>query len=127
MKLAALSLLIGSAAAFAPASTSKVSTALNLDATKEIGVQTPLGFFDPLNVVGDDPSAVDDAEFARLRYIELKNVRIAQLAFLGNILPHSGIHFDGHINEDSDAFDSFPKGWAAIRVRPNPWAQGGGR
>ena len=116
MKLAALSLLIGSAAAFAPASTSKVSTALNLDATKEIGVQTPLGFFDPLNVVGEDPSAVDDAEFARLRYIELKHGRCAMLAVTGYLVTAAGVRFPGA--------GDMPSGFAALDAIPGMvWAQ----
>eukprot|EP00571_Detonula_confervacea_P015547 CAMPEP_0172309652 /NCGR_PEP_ID=MMETSP1058-20130122/10348_1 /TAXON_ID=83371 /ORGANISM="Detonula confervacea, Strain CCMP 353" /LENGTH=51 /DNA_ID=CAMNT_0013022317 /DNA_START=53 /DNA_END=205 /DNA_ORIENTATION=- len=47
MKLAVLATLAASAAAFAPASTGKVSTSLNAFET-ELGAQAPLGFYDPL-------------------------------------------------------------------------------
>merc|ERR1719203_1611907 len=53
MKLAITALLAGSAAAFAPASMPKASTALNMAFESELGAQPPLGFFDPLGLVAD--------------------------------------------------------------------------
>ena len=49
----AAALLAGSAAAFAPAQTGKASTALNMAFEDELGVQPPLGFFDPLGLLAD--------------------------------------------------------------------------
>jgi len=79
MKTAVLASLVASAAAFAPASqTAKSSTALyGVDLTKEIGVQAPFGFLDPLGSMGDDPTNAPKEEFERLRYVELKHGRIA--------------------------------------------------
>jgi len=110
MKLAALTLLFGSAAAFAPAYTGKVSTALNLDATKEIGAQAPLGFYDPLQVCGDNPIDYPEEEFSRLRYIELKHGRCAMLATVGYLVTESGSRFPGA--------QDMPNGFAALDAMP---------
>ena len=80
MKTAILASVVASAAAFAPASQTKTSTALNVDLTKEIGAQAPLGVFDPLGVFPDKTNA-DDAQFERLRWVELKHGRIAMVRF----------------------------------------------
>ena len=109
MKIAALAALIGSAAAFAPASTGKASTALSAFES-ELGVQPPLGFFDPLGLLDD----ADQDRFDRLRYVEIKHGRIAMLAFLGQIVTRAGIHLPGSIDLAGTSFDSFPDGWAAI-------------
>jgi hypothetical protein len=109
MKLAVLAALAGSAAAFAPAQTGKASTALNAFES-ELGAQAPLGFFDPLGMLDD----ADQERFDRLRYVEIKHGRIAQLAFLGQITTRAGVHLSGDIDYSGDSFDSFPNGWAAI-------------
>jgi len=109
MKLAAFAALMGSAAAFAPASTGKVSTTLNAFES-ELGAQAPLGFFDPLGLLDD----ADQERFDRLRYVEVKHGRICQLAFLGQIVTRNGIHLPGDIDFSGHSFDSFPNGWAAI-------------
>merc|ERR1719409_1679813 len=109
MKLALIAALAGSAAAFAPAQTGKASTALNAFES-ELGVQPPLGFFDPLGLLAD----ADQERFERLRYVELKHGRISQLAFLGNIITRAGVHLPGNIDYSGDSFDSYPNGLAAI-------------
>ena len=88
-KLAAIAALVGSAAAFAPAQTGRASTAV-ADSSAfegELGVQPPLGLFDPLGLL----NGADQERFDRLRYVEIKHGRIAQLAFLGNIITRAGI------------------------------------
>jgi len=109
MKLAAFAALMGSAAAFAPAQTGKASTALNAFES-ELGAQPPLGFFDPLGMLDD----ADQDRFDRLRYVEIKHGRIAQLAFLGQIVTRNGIHLSGNIDYAGDSFDSYPNGLAAL-------------
>lgn len=109
MKTAVLASLIASAAAFAPAKQAATSSSLKAF-ENELGAQDPLGFFDPLGLVSDG----DEAKFQRLRYVELKHGRIAQLAFLGNIIPRAGIYLPGNIDFAGDSFDSYPAGWAAI-------------
>eukprot|EP00581_Thalassiosira_minuscula_P028280 CAMPEP_0183749974 /NCGR_PEP_ID=MMETSP0739-20130205/728_1 /TAXON_ID=385413 /ORGANISM="Thalassiosira miniscula, Strain CCMP1093" /LENGTH=204 /DNA_ID=CAMNT_0025985879 /DNA_START=33 /DNA_END=647 /DNA_ORIENTATION=+ len=119
MKLVALAALAGSAAAFAPAMTGKASTALNAF-EGELGAQPPLGFFDPLGMLDD----ADQAKFDRLRYTEIKHGRIAQLAFLGQIVTRNGIHLPGNIDYAGHSFDSFGNGWAALEG-PNAIPQEG--
>merc|ERR1711862_615771 len=105
------SILAGSAAAFAPnAQVSRTSVATNMAFESELGVQPPLGFFDPLGLLND----ATQERFDRLRYVELKHGRIAQLAFLGNIITRAGIHFPGDIDKSGTAFSSIGNGWAAI-------------
>jgi hypothetical protein len=112
-----LASVIAGASAFAPLSQqSKVSTALNLDATKEIGVQAPLGFHDPIGVLGPDPTNVDDAAFARKRWVELKHGRVAMLAVVGYIATYAGLRFPGA--------EDIPSGFAALSEVPGMvWAQ----
>ena len=77
----------------------------------ELGAQPPLGFFDPFGMLSGD---VTQERFDRLRYVEIKHGRIAQLAFLGQIVTRAGIHLPGNIDYAGNSFDSFPNGWAAI-------------
>ena len=109
MKLVIAALLAGSAAAFAPAQVAKATTALTAYES-ELGAQAPLGFFDPLGLLTD----ANQDQFERLRYVEIKHGRIAQLAFLGQITTRSGIHLSGDIDYSGHSFNSFPNGLAAI-------------
>ena len=108
-----LASLIASAAAFAPSQVAQTSTALNAFES-ELGVQPPLGFFDPLGLLDD----ADQERFDRLRYVEVKHGRIAQLAFLGNIITRAGVHLPGDIDYSGTSFDSIPNGWAAVNAIP---------
>merc|ERR1719277_1893786 len=49
----------------------------------ELGVQAPVGFFDPLGFTKDG----NEANFKRRRQVELKNGRVAMWATLGYIVP----------------------------------------
>merc|ERR1711966_276514 len=109
MKMGALAALAGSAAAFAPAPAARSATSLSAFES-EIGSQPPLGFFDPLGLLDD----ADQERFDRLRYVEIKHGRIAQLAFLGQIVTRNGIHLSGNIDYAGDSFDSYPNGLAAL-------------
>ena len=111
MKLAILSSLLATAAAFAPAQQGKTSTALNFDLTEGgyLGAQPPLGVWDPLGMIDGD-----EEKFDRLRYVELKHGRICQLAFLGQITTRNGIHLPGDIDFSGHSFDSYPNGVAAV-------------
>ena len=75
-----------SASAFAPASRVSSSSALTMSFENAIGAQAPLGFWDPLGLLKD----ADEARFARLREVETKHGRIAQLAILGHLVTTAG-------------------------------------
>merc|ERR1712127_933403 len=76
------------------AQVSRSSVATNMAFESELGVQPPLGFFDPLGMLND----ADQERFDRLRYVEVKHGRICQLAFLGQITTRFGIHLPGDID-----------------------------
>ena len=109
MKLAVLATVAASAAAFAPAPVAKTTSALNAF-ENEIGALPPVGFWDPAGL----SDGISQEKFDEYRLAELKHGRIAQLAFLGNIITRAGAHFGGSIDKAGHAFDSYPSGWAAI-------------
>jgi Chlorophyll A-B binding protein len=140
MKLLIVASLLAGAVAFAPVSQQKISTSLAAVAKKpvkavakkpapkkvvkkavkagsfanELGVQEPLGFWDPLKLLegkGQD-------RFDRLRYVEIKHGRIAQLAFLGYITTEYGVRLPGNIDNAGDTFASIPGGFAALTAMP---------
>merc|ERR1719343_1718314 len=115
MKIAAiLSLVIGSAAAFAPQQESRASTSLAAfeDA---LGAQKPLGFWDPLNML----DGADEERFNRLRYVEIKHGRIAMLAVLGHIHTAFGARVPGNIDMSGTSFASIKTGIAGLKDIPN--------
>lgn len=115
MKLAIVASLMASAAAFAPAQQSaRTSVAANMAFENELGVQEPLGFWDPLGLVADG----DQAKFDRLRYIELKHGRISMLAVLGYLTAESGTRLPGDIDYHGTSFASIPNGFAALKAIP---------
>merc|ERR1712021_286410 len=89
---------------FAPTQQKASSTSLAAF-EDELGVQPPLGFFDPLGLLNGD---ADQEYFDRLRYTEIKHGRICMLAVLGQLVTRAGIHFGGNIDLAGDKFDSFP-------------------
>merc|ERR1719326_86242 len=113
MKLLISCLLTVSAVAFAPSQVKQTATALNAFES-ELGVQPPLGFFDPLGML--DNASQD--QFDRLRFVEIKHGRICQLAFLGNIVTKAGIRFPGDIDMSGTSFDSIPSGFEALNSVP---------
>jgi len=80
MKIAAaLSLLVASASAFAPAFNTKSSTPLKASVEGLNGVIEPTGFFDPLGLA----EKATDATLKRYREAELAHGRVAMLAVIG--------------------------------------------
>jgi hypothetical protein len=106
MKLAVFSTLFAGAAALA----AKKGASKPVGFEAALGAQEPLGLYDPLGLLDN----ADEARFDRLRYVELKHGRIAQLAFLGQIVTRAGLHLPGNVDLSGDSFDSFPDGAAAL-------------
>lgn len=81
----------------------------------EIGVQPPLGLFDPLGLLKN----ADAARFNRLRYVELKHGRISMLAVLGHLVTTGGVRLPGNIDLEGTTFESIPTGLAALNAIPS--------
>jgi len=80
----------------------------------ELGVQAPLGFFDPLGFVKNG----DELNFKRRRQEELKNGRVAMWATLGYIIPEY-VRFPGFCDPSSGLkFSDIPNGVAAMSKLP---------
>jgi hypothetical protein len=100
MKFYTLLALLGSAAAFAPASQTKSSNTV-LSAWKDdavVGKTAPAGYFDPLGLSKNK----SDKTMAYYREAELKNGRVAMAACLGWYITAGGTHpaFGGSLSDD---------------------------
>ena len=92
-RVAALVASFAAVSAFAPAGRMATSSALKMGFENALGAQAPLGFWDPLGLLKD----ADQARFDRLREVETKHGRIAQLAILGHIVTTAGVRLPGEI------------------------------
>jgi len=80
----------------------------------ELGVQAPVGYFDPLGFAKDG----DVEEFKRRREVELKNGRVAMFATLGYIVPEY-FRWPGMLSPSEEVtFASVPNGLEAISAVP---------
>jgi len=64
----------------------RTGSALKMSFESEIGAQPPLGFWDPLGLLAN----ADQERFDRLRLVETKPGRIAQLAILAHLVTTAG-------------------------------------
>ena len=81
----------------------------------ELGVQAPVGFWDPLGFTADG----DVAAFRRRRSVELKHGRIAMLATMGYITPEVAGKFPGFLSPSAGLkYADIPNGLAAISKVP---------
>jgi len=126
MKLAIASLLVGSAAAFAPAPATKTSTALNkfaknwqdsFTASNLPGALPPMGFWDPLGFA----AKADEKTLKRYREAEITHGRVAMLAvigfFAGEAVEGSSFLFDSQISGPAIThFTQVPDGWDALII-----------
>jgi len=69
------------------------------DASKEVGVTAPLGYFDPLGF----SKGKDEAYFFQLRSAEIKHGRVAMMASIGLVFQHF-IHLPSLASVPSGAF-----------------------
>lgn len=88
---------------------------------KELGVQPPLGFWDPMGFTDDG----DLAAYRRRRSVELKHGRIAMLATMGLMTPEIIGHWPGYLSPSLNIqFADVPNGLAALNVVPSlGWSQ----
>ena len=119
MKLALISALAGSAAAFAPASsTTRSSTALNGFSAEQLpGALPPMGFFDPLGFA----EKADEATMKRYREAEVTHGRVAMLAVVGFLVGEkvegSSFLFDASISGPAITHPGqVPGGWDALII-----------
>jgi len=107
---------------WAGAASTAVSTAANVSASafeSELGVQAPVGFWDPLGFSRDG----DADTFKRRRASEIKHGRISMLACMGYITPQLGIKVPGEL-APGISIDAIPNGLKAIGIVPvGGWLQ----
>jgi hypothetical protein len=113
--------ILASVAAFAPMSRVARSSAVagwkgNSAFENEIGVQAPLGLYDPLNLL----DGADQARFDRLREVETKHGRISMLAILGHLVTTAGVRLPGVLNEGGADAIAFKDIRAGTSPRPRP-------
>ena len=80
-----------------------------------IRAQPPLGFWDPLNILGEH---ADEERFERLRFVENKHGRISMLAILGHLVTTAGVRLPGEVAYGL-GFDQIPTGLKAFDVLPS--------
>merc|ERR1719356_457387 len=87
----------------------------------ELGVQEPVGFWDPLGFTADG----DLLAFKRRRCVELKHGRISMLATMGYITPEVTGKFPGYLSPSMGLkFADIPTGLAAVsKVPALGWVQ----
>merc|ERR1740138_273097 len=81
----------------------------------ELGVQAPVGFWDPAGLSKDG----DAAAFKRRRETEIKHGRVSMLATMGYITPEVSGKFPGYISPSQGVkFADIPNGLAALSKIP---------
>ncbi|CAK0829754.1 unnamed protein product [Prorocentrum cordatum] len=87
----------------------------------ELGVQDPVGFWDPVGFTADGSTA----NFARRRQTELKHGRVSMLATMGYITPEITGKLPGYLSPSAGLkFADIPNGLGAIsKVPAAGWAQ----
>merc|ERR1711963_1063458 len=87
----------------------------------ELGVQAPVGFFDPIGFTKDG----DEFSFKRRRSVEIKHGRICMLATMGYITPEITGKLPGYLSPSAGLkFADIPNGLGAISKVPTlGWAQ----
>lgn len=117
-KSAILAATIASCSAFAPASISRSSTAMNAFTAEDMpGALAPMGFWDPLGFA----EKADEAALKKYREAEVTHGRVAMLAVIGFLVGEkvegSTFLFDSQITGSAiDQFPQVPVGWDLLIV-----------
>merc|ERR1712190_188438 len=87
----------------------------------ELGVQAPVGFWDPVGFTSDG----DAAAFKRRRAVELKHGRVSMYACIGYFVPEYTGKLPGYLSPSLELkFEDVPNGLAAISKVPGAgWCQ----
>merc|ERR1712012_753167 len=87
----------------------------------ELGVQPPVGFWDPLEFTKDG----NEELFKRRRSVEIKHGRVSMLATMGYMTPEITGKFPGYLSPSAELkFQDIPNGLAAIsKVPAAGWLQ----
>jgi len=87
----------------------------------ELGVQAPVGFWDPVGFTTDGNAE----DFRRRRATEIKHGRVSMLATMGYITPELTGKFPGYLSPSQDLkFEDVPNGLAALSKVPTAgWVQ----
>lgn len=102
-------------------SSSSSMTRYAYDASNEVGVLAPTGFWDPMGYTNDD--TYDAAKFRRYREIEIKHGRMAQLATMHYFVTYF-YRLPGSFESWGMSFKDAPNGLAALKALPTAtWAQ----
>merc|ERR1712024_296685 len=88
---------------------------------REVGVQAPVGFWDPVGFTKDG----DETAFKRRREVEIKHGRVSMLATMGYITPEVSGKFPGFLSPINNLkFEDIPNGLGALSKVPlGGWAQ----
>jgi len=113
------SLLVASASSFTPSFQTGQGTSTQLrmaDYENALGAQKPLGFWDPLDMVTNQPKEV----FDDLRAKEIKHGRAAMLAVSGYLYTLSGARLPGGLGSGGSVipFNEIPAGIGALKSIP---------
>ncbi|CAM9775123.1 unnamed protein product [Heterosigma akashiwo] len=117
LKLATFAAALAGASAFVAPNqmgVAKSSSAVKMGFESEIGVQAPLGFWDPLGML----DGADQARFDRLRTVEIKHGRIAMLAVLGHLVTTAGYRFPFTYDLAGHKYADVPTGIKALTTLP---------
>merc|ERR1719476_553021 len=80
----------------------------------ELGVQAPVGFWDPAGYTKDG----DMLKFKRRRSVEIKHGRVSMYACIGYIVPEY-VKFSGELSPSEGLkFEDVPNGLAALNAVP---------
>ncbi|GKY93002.1 hypothetical protein MPSEU_000268700 [Mayamaea pseudoterrestris] len=118
MRLLLAAIVASTVSAFVSQATSKASSLAAVAPEKEIGVQAPIGFFDPLGFLNNGPYGDRVENFRHYRSVEVKHGRIAMAATLG-MLVQENYRFAGDLSPSEGLkFEDVPNGLAALDVVP---------